>query len=209
MRGADESYVQNLWRDPVCGDGICATPFEFASYGRFGCRADCGKLPEVQQLTTLQIDLYYDFRHPTKSIASAELMQQASWNLCPADGAPHGMDCYFDEAQRFASIKGETHVVLDDVPDGKWEIRIKRDFFDKIRGAVRVVDRLKEQAAWNRKYGAYLAARSDQDFEIDILEADPTSQCPLPTVVRSIAGGDSGGQDTRLKLYDTTVGEDP
>ena len=57
--------------DPVCGDGVCETPFEYASFGRFGCRADCGELAEVQNLTTLQINLYYDFDHPTTSIASS------------------------------------------------------------------------------------------------------------------------------------------
>ena len=60
-----------IWVDPVCGDGVCETPFEYASYGRFGCRADCGKLSEIQNLTTLQIDLYFDFTHPTTSIASS------------------------------------------------------------------------------------------------------------------------------------------
>ena len=60
-----------IWVDPVCGDGVCETPFEYASYGRFGCRADCGKLSEIQNLTTLQIDLYFDFDHPTTSIASS------------------------------------------------------------------------------------------------------------------------------------------
>ena len=60
-----------IWVDPVCGDGVCETPFEYASFGRFGCRADCGELAEVQNLTTLQIDLYYDFNHPTTSIASS------------------------------------------------------------------------------------------------------------------------------------------
>ena len=149
---------------------MCSTPFEFAAYGRFGCRADCGKLPEVQALTTLQIDLYYDFSHPVHSIASSELMRQATWNLCPQNGAPHGKDCYYSEAQGFESLTGEEHRTLEDVPDGMWELRIKRDYFHKIRGAVRVVERLKEQATWSRKYGAYLAAIADQDFELGRLE---------------------------------------
>lgn len=63
--------LQNIWKDPACGDGVCESPFEFASYGRFGCRADCGRLSEVQNLTSIQIDLYYDFDHPATSIPSA------------------------------------------------------------------------------------------------------------------------------------------
>eukprot|EP00210_Caulerpa_lentillifera_P005376 g5138.t1 len=166
-----ETTLKGTWKDPVCGDGVCESPFEFASYGRFGCRADCGKLPEIQNLTTLQIDLYYNFRHPANSISSTELMSQASWNLCPKNGAPHGKDCYFTSAQRFDDLEGEVHVTLDDVPDGEWEVQLKRDYFNKVRGAVRVLNLVKEQAAWDRKYGAYLAALADQDFEINLLEA--------------------------------------
>lgn len=49
--------LTSLWVDPTCGDGICEQPFEFASYGRFGCRADCGRLSEVQRLTSIQVAL--------------------------------------------------------------------------------------------------------------------------------------------------------
>lgn len=27
------SLLQTVWRDPVCGDGVCESPFEFASFG--------------------------------------------------------------------------------------------------------------------------------------------------------------------------------
>ncbi len=26
--------LQNVWQDPVCGDGVCEVPFEYAAYGR-------------------------------------------------------------------------------------------------------------------------------------------------------------------------------
>lgn len=97
-------------------------------------------------------------------------MTQASWNLCPTHGAPHGKDCYFTSAQVFTHLEGEVHVTLNDIPDGEWEVHIKRDYFNKIRGAVRIQNLLKEQASWDRKYGAYLAALADQDFEINLLE---------------------------------------
>lgn len=32
-------FVQSSWVDPVCGDGKCELPFEYPSYGRFGCKA--------------------------------------------------------------------------------------------------------------------------------------------------------------------------
>lgn len=159
-----------IWKDPICGDGICAEPYEFASYGRFGCRADCGKLPEVQNVTTLVIDLRFDFHHPTNSVPSAELMSQASWNLCPTLGAPHGSDCYFQEMQKFDTISGDVQITIDDIPDGQWEIRMKRDFFNKVKGAVRRLDGMKEQSEWDRKYGAFIAAVTEQDYEIKVLE---------------------------------------
>ncbi len=36
--------------------------------GRFGCRADCGRLQDIQNLTAVRIDLDYDFSHPSGSI---------------------------------------------------------------------------------------------------------------------------------------------
>lgn len=47
--------LQQSWVDPVCGDGVCEAPFEFAAFGRFGCRADCGRLEDIQNLTVLQV----------------------------------------------------------------------------------------------------------------------------------------------------------
>lgn len=39
------------WKDPACGDGKCQAPFEFPSYSRFGCRADCSQLEAVESET--------------------------------------------------------------------------------------------------------------------------------------------------------------
>jgi hypothetical protein len=63
--------MQAVWVDPVCGDGICEAPWEFASYSTFGCRADCGRLQDIQNLTKLQIDMYWDFSHPVGSIPAS------------------------------------------------------------------------------------------------------------------------------------------
>lgn len=188
--------LETVWRDPVCGDGVCESPFEYAQYGegrwrlgvwqvtrqpsatdlgllpyhatrlllapphagRFGCRADCGRLQDIQNLTAIRIDLAYDFSHPSGSIpatvgwlcglqlqagavlrashaplcdthdlplclrprcaAKQELMQQASWNLCPA-GDSSG--CYWSSDQTFEQLSGSTSVVVPDVPDGGWQ----------------------------------------------------------------------------------------
>ncbi|KAK9819873.1 hypothetical protein WJX72_003501 [[Myrmecia] bisecta] len=132
-----QGTLTTVWVDPICGDGICETPFEFASYGRFGCRADCGKLAEIQNLTTVQIDLYYDFTHPVGSVPATELMNQASWNLCPTSGAPHGTACYYDTDQQFSLLSGEVHTTVTDMPDGDWTVTMKRDLFNKVAGGVR------------------------------------------------------------------------
>lgn len=44
-----------------------------------------------------------------------ELMQQASWNLCPA-GDSSG--CYWSIDQTFEQLAGRMSVVVPDVPDG-------------------------------------------------------------------------------------------
>jgi hypothetical protein len=57
--------------DPTCGDGVCEAPFEFASFSRFGCKADCGRLSDLQNLTSAQVDVYWDFTHQAGSLPAA------------------------------------------------------------------------------------------------------------------------------------------
>jgi hypothetical protein len=165
--------VQKTWVDPACGDGLCESPFEFASYGRFGCRADCGRLADSgTNLSTIQIDLTYNFDHPAGSIASTELMSQAKWNLCPEHGAPHGSDCYFEDDQAFDRVEGSTQEIIDDVPDGEWTIKIKRDFFGKVGGAVRVRGLVEQQARqFSKIYVAMEAAKANHEYEQGVLQA--------------------------------------
>lgn len=47
--------LQTVWVDPICGDGTCEAPFEFAAFSRFGCKADCGRLSDIQRLTSAQV----------------------------------------------------------------------------------------------------------------------------------------------------------
>ncbi|KAL0022694.1 hypothetical protein WJX77_001966 [Trebouxia sp. C0004] len=154
-----------IWVDPVCGDGVCETPFEYASFGRFGCRADCGELAEVQNLTTLQIDLYYDFNHPTTSIASSTLMDQAAWNLCPVSGVVSGSACYYADDQTFTDLSGTTTVVIDDCPDGNWALVLKRDYFNKVAGGVRQQEKLDAHSELVKIRTAVSAAHAQQNSE--------------------------------------------
>ena len=41
--------VDDSWTDPTCGDNRCDLPFEYKSFGQFGCQADCG--PETNLRT--------------------------------------------------------------------------------------------------------------------------------------------------------------
>jgi hypothetical protein len=163
--------VQKTWVDPACGDGLCESPFEFASYGRFGCRADCGRLSEaVGNLTTIQIDLHFNFEHSVGSIPATELMSQTQWNLCPENGAPHGRDCYYEEDRSFDRIEGSIQEVIEDVPDGLWTIKIKRDFFHKVKGAVRIRNLVEQQAReYTKIWIAMEAANASHAFEEAVL----------------------------------------
>eukprot|EP00873_Tetraselmis_striata_P015466 jgi/Tetstr1/435730/TSEL_024629.t1 len=179
-----QETLEEVWKDPVCGDGVCETPFEFASYGRFGCRADCGRLSEVQDLTTIMIDLNFNFRHPVGSVPSTELMQQASWNLCPRDGAPHGTDCYYPSDQKFDRVEGEVHLEISDVPDGEWILVIKRDSFNKVAGAVRDRQGLEEDSFMHKVRIASAGAAAMRASEIALLNhAKNISNKDYPTII--------------------------
>jgi hypothetical protein len=43
------------WRDPTCGNGVCEAPFEFPSYARFGCAADCSFLVDAADIHPTQV----------------------------------------------------------------------------------------------------------------------------------------------------------
>ena len=45
-----QDVVNHIWTDSVCGDSVCQRPYEFPSYGRFGCKADCGIATNVIRL---------------------------------------------------------------------------------------------------------------------------------------------------------------
>ncbi|EKX35677.1 hypothetical protein GUITHDRAFT_146313 [Guillardia theta CCMP2712] len=49
-----QSVLNRVFKDRVCGDGVCDRPAEFPGFGRFGCIPDCGKYPN---LTTVSLSL--------------------------------------------------------------------------------------------------------------------------------------------------------
>ena len=124
-----------VWIDEVCGDGVCNEPFEFPSYGRFGCRSDCG--PNTN-LTTVLIQVRADFRDDL--YAPRALMSAASWNLCRRDeeakkaGFPDV--CWWEEDRKFTKIK-ENHLETVSVPpDTLWFVAIKGDYMGRVVGNI-------------------------------------------------------------------------
>lgn len=97
-------------------------------------------------------------------------MSQAQWNLCPENGAPHGRDCYYEEDQAFDRIEGSLSRVIDDVPDGLWTIKVKRDFFHKVKGAVRIRDIVETQARqYTKIWIAMESASASHTYEEGVL----------------------------------------
>eukprot|EP00897_Mesotaenium_endlicherianum_P009133 jgi/Mesen1/8248/ME000445S07401 len=68
----NDTILQNIYRDPDCGNGICSYPEEFPGFGRFGCTADCGVL---QNVTTVIVKFSTDFQ-------SDDDQKSTEWNLC-------------------------------------------------------------------------------------------------------------------------------
>lgn len=64
-----------------------------------------------------------------------ELMRQASWNLCPHD-IQYNTACYADPDVTFSSIAGSSSTPMPDLPDGDWELVLKKDIFQKVNLAA-------------------------------------------------------------------------
>ncbi len=67
-------------------------------------------------------------------------MQQASWNLCPEgdeqDRVAFSRDCYFADDRTFDSLSGTFTRIFNDLPDGRWNLIMRRDVFHKTRGSI-------------------------------------------------------------------------
>ncbi|GLC46896.1 hypothetical protein PLESTM_001942200 [Pleodorina starrii] len=142
FRNEDEvlEYLGNkvllpIWKDPVCGDGNCEWPWEFPSWGRFGCQADCG----VNSNTTpIVVNVRADFTgHP--SISSRVLMNNAKWNLCLEDDARRKRGeadlCWYDNDQAFTEVQVNS-INAAQVVDGKWYVIVKGDYAGRVSGAI-------------------------------------------------------------------------
>lgn len=97
-------------------------------------------------------------------------MELAAWNVCPED-APHGNDCLFEKDQTFQALKGTISERIGGVPPGKYQVVIKRDYFNKIRGAVRNSKNLEIYSRSVAKISVALnAAHAGWEYEISQLQ---------------------------------------
>jgi hypothetical protein len=181
--------LSTVWTDPVCGDGKCELPFEFPTYGRFGCKADCGVFTSSFNVTGVQVDFFYDFSHPAGSTPATTLLQQATWNVCPQEDSnvngpasdpplapvPHGQACYYDADLAFKALKGHDTAVLADVPDGLWQVQINGDIFNKVAGTARNLQVLTGAAIGiKQQLAAYTVWRANYYEYNQLLSARPT-----------------------------------
>ena len=116
---------------------------------------------------------------------------QASWNLCPQSG---GSGCYNADDQTFASLTGSSSVVIPDCPDGDWVLQVSSDTFDKVRGAVRILPLLQEQALADKVGIALAVAAAQRATEAAVLEAVVAAghEAPLQVLNASLAGAYEG-----------------
>ena len=114
----NRSLIQNVFTDPICGDGTCDVPQEFQQWESYGCAEDCGSVPR-SKMTNLFVEVTAHFE------SDAEL-NAASWNLC---SQTHDL-CFYPTARKFAT-QNETQLVEMWLPDGVWEIAV-----DALNGGV-------------------------------------------------------------------------
>eukprot|EP00884_Botryococcus_braunii_P002328 jgi/Botrbrau1/12096/Bobra.0186s0019.1 len=130
-----ERFIEPIWIDPVCGDGHCEYPIEYPSFGRFGCKADCG----VEAATfPILVQVSNDFvGHP--NLSPSTLLAAASWNLCSEDGATSTSGqpdrCWYEQDQVFPEIRG-TQLVSMNVTAGSWYVWVKGDYAGRVFGAI-------------------------------------------------------------------------
>ena len=97
-----------------------------------------------------------------------------------------GSACLFPTDQKFPSLKGHVSEVIEVVPPGNYSLIVKRDYFNKVRGAVRDRTKLAQQV---REYVridlALRAASAGWDFEVEQLQVrDYHHLFPLPLQVK-------------------------
>ncbi|KAK3268516.1 hypothetical protein CYMTET_22988 [Cymbomonas tetramitiformis] len=128
-----KTQIMKVWIDPECGDGICDSPYEFPSFGRFGCQADCSAATDTRDVL-----IYLEADFDNLNIESAQLKEDLSkrvrWNVCSkSNGLP--VVCWFEKDQRLDGLKVRQIEKFSLTP-GEWHVRVSGDPTTTVRGRV-------------------------------------------------------------------------
>lgn len=126
-----------VWRNPVCGDGVCTAPFEYPQFGPFGCLADCGPSSVGTTRVVVHIEASYGpLNALTTPIMQALFLQRTSYNLCFStfDKFDGTLTCWFPAGKPFESVDEVVHLELD-LPDADWTVVIEAPF-GGVSGAI-------------------------------------------------------------------------
>ncbi|KAK3280488.1 TRP-like ion channel Pkd2, partial [Cymbomonas tetramitiformis] len=143
-----KTQILEVWKDPVCGDNICHEPYEFASFGRFGCQYDCGEATDVASvLVFVEVDFREIVQHlPTYAVE--DLRKRVHWNLCLRDAVrlEHNLPevCWFEEDRTFTA-QHERVVESAKLKQGEWFIRVSKDYFRVVHGKIMDVSNASDQ----------------------------------------------------------------
>jgi len=118
--------VENTWKDPACGDGVCEEGLEYHAFGRFGCAADCGlyrNLTEVNVQMRAHFKVNSDIGGTVTEATLSAFLEKTSFNLCSTKLKVNGTDlCWWRENVKFES-PDELWTRTIQVPDSDWELR--------------------------------------------------------------------------------------
>ncbi|KAK3269640.1 hypothetical protein CYMTET_21930 [Cymbomonas tetramitiformis] len=133
-----EIQVNLVWKDAMCGNGVCESPQEFPAFGPLGCKVDCGTEQDLHEVILI---LVADFTaHQSEAIDPFSLMEKASWNLCMRDKnsvAQHSKAlCWFSEEKRFRRVREEVSLPFSLSISEDWYVRVSGDDYGFVSGLL-------------------------------------------------------------------------
>ncbi|KAK3232854.1 hypothetical protein CYMTET_56820 [Cymbomonas tetramitiformis] len=128
-----KTQVFYIWTEPFCGDGVCQSPTEVPSFGRFGCKADCGPEPGVLPILVYIEADFSKLALPQHVIGI--LWKRVRWNVCTRDDDMLPEICWYKADRHLSGPKSRA---LEEVSlrRGDWYIRVVRDNLGMLRGRV-------------------------------------------------------------------------
>ncbi|KAK3233695.1 hypothetical protein CYMTET_56019 [Cymbomonas tetramitiformis] len=133
-----KTQVFYIWKEPICGDGICEGPAEFPAFGRFGCKEDCGIEPEISPVL-VYVEADFSSLHEESSLPAHVieiLWQRVRWNVCTlSENNMRSEVCWFEADRRLKTAAHRDLLELS-LSQGEWYVRVTRDALGMVRGLV-------------------------------------------------------------------------